>query len=67
MTERVSLTLLPRVLSEHTGKSVPRYRKLYNDALDGAFPADKDGGRWTFLRKDLDAIAEHYGLMDQAA
>ena len=62
MADHIALTLLPRALAEHSGKTAPKYRKLYNDALDGAFPAEKDGARWIVARADLSVIAKHYGL-----
>ena len=62
MADRISLTMLPRELAEHSGKPGPKYRTLYIDALDGVFPAEKDGGRWIVARADLSVIAKHYGL-----
>lgn len=62
MPDHISLTMLPRALAELSGKPAPKYRKLYGDALDGVFPAEKDGGRWIVSRADLPVIAKHYGL-----
>ena len=62
MPDHIALPMLPRALAEHSGKTAPKYRRLYNDALDGVFPAEKDGARWIVSRADLQVIAKHYGL-----
>jgi len=57
------LTALPRALRAAGFEHALSYRRLYDLALDGAFPAEQDAqGRWQFDSDDLESIAESLGL-----
>lgn len=60
---RTGLTRLPRRLAEHTGKPAPAYRRVWDAAVGGRFPAEFEGNRWSFNDDDLDVIAEAMGLV----
>lgn len=62
MATALPLTDLPRAL-RNAGYDSPRYRALYDRAVDGAYEAEKAAsGRWTFRPDNLDAIAKALGL-----
>jgi hypothetical protein len=59
MSDRVSLTELPREISALNGGRTPTYREVYNACVDAKIPADKgDNGRWTVLRRNVPMIAK---------
>ncbi len=60
---RTGLTRLPRRLAEHTGKPAPAYRRVWDAAVGGRFPAEFEGNRWSFDDDDLDVIAAAMGLV----
>ena len=60
MSDRVSLTQVPRKLRPHLkGRGqTPGYRTTYNAAVDGRIPAEQgENGRWTVAFDDLPLIA----------
>jgi hypothetical protein len=60
MSDRVSLTQVPRKLRPHLkGRGqTPGYRTTYNAAVDGRIPAEQgENGRWTVASDDLPLIA----------
>jgi len=59
----VPLSTLPHEISTLNGgyHRPPRYRELYNLALDAKIPAQRgENGRWTVARRDVPMIAELY-------
>lgn len=67
MTERASITDLPRALIEG-GYESTTYHRVYNAVLAGRIPARRGkNGRWTFDPADLPTIAQAMGLTDAHA
>lgn len=61
------LTALPRELY-NAGYDAPKYRNLYNAAIDGRFPASQgENGRWTFCADEIETIARALGLSKRHA
>jgi hypothetical protein len=59
----VPLTDLPQKLREmYPGQRIPTYRQCYVNALDAAFPTEKDGQR--YIVTDVPAVAEVFGLAE---
>ena len=58
---RIGLSQLPRKIADHTGKPAPKYRTLYDAAVEGRIPAEFDG-RWTVDETDVPKIATALGL-----
>lgn len=67
MSDMIPLPILSRALANHTGAQALPYRKIYQGALDGRFPAIQENGRWFVSRQDLDNVAEAFGLSKVAA
>jgi hypothetical protein len=64
-TDRVQLSELPGEIASLTGGRSPKYRTLYNAAVDARIPAKRgDNGRWTVSRRDVPQIVE---ILRQAA
>lgn len=64
MDNDIALALLPRVLSDCTGKPAPNYRRVYMSVLDGRLAAHQKNGRWHVRRADLPEIAALLGLAE---
>ena len=58
---RIGLPHLPRKLAEYTGQPGPKYRVIYDAAVEGRIPADFDG-RWSVDDADLPIIATALGM-----
>lgn len=62
MSETLSLSELPRVLREMTGKRAT-YARIYRMVVDGDLPAEKNAsGRWIIRRQDLPTYADKLKL-----
>ena len=67
MSNRASITDIPRALLE-AGYESTTYHRVYNAVLAGRVPAQRGkNGRWTFEVEDLPAIAEAMGLSEAYA
>ena len=63
---RIGLPHLPRKLADYTGQPGPKYRMIYDAAVEGRIPAEFDG-RWTVDEADLAAVATALGMKPAAA
>jgi len=59
---RIGLTRTPIKLATHTGQPAPSYRRLWDAAIAGKFPAEFENNRWTVDEDDLDVIAAAMGM-----
>ncbi len=66
MAETFPFTELPRELAEFSGQKPPKYRQLYNSALDGDLPVERRNGRLHVRKTDVPAIAQLLGLTAEA-
>jgi hypothetical protein len=55
----IPLTLLPRAISDLTGEPAPSYREIWNAAVDGRIPVQRQmNGRWYAAPIDVPRIAQ---------
>lgn len=67
MTDQIKLPDVPRALRAE-GYESPRYRRIYEHALDGVIPAERgSNGRWAVRADDLAKIAKIMNLPELEA
>jgi hypothetical protein len=58
---RLVLSAMLQRLNQTYGVNVP-YSRLWNAAVQGRIPVERDGGRWTGNEADIPKIAEALGI-----
>ena len=67
LSNLISLPMLSRALTAHSGHQAPGYQALYHLALEGSLPIERVGKRWFLKRDRLAETAELLGLTDLPA